>query len=85
MDFSEMEHELFQKIMSEVKDRRENKITTEFSLPDLFSLNEWEHYHEQSRRKVGKRFKAKVDLNEIQNIVYCGQNDKDWAIYKIVF
>jgi hypothetical protein len=85
MGFTDIEVEMYQKIISAVNNRRNNKITSEFSIPELFTLIEWKQYPNPSILKVGKRFKKKIDANEINNVVYCHQNDKDWAVYKIIF
>lgn len=81
---TDIEHEIYQKVILGVNNRRNNEITAEFSIPDLFTPAEWDSYPKQPRLTVCKHFKAKVDLAEINKVVYCRQNEKDWAIYKIV-
>ena len=76
---------IYIKVLTEVRQRRNSKNPSSFSIPDLFSEEEWSIIPDTSRMKIGKLFKKKVDINEMPNVVYIGQNEKDWATYKLIF
>lgn len=85
MNLKEDEHNLYIQILSGMKRKRNDEDTSEFSLPDFFSENEWLVVPNSSRLKIGKLFKQKVDENLMQNAVFCYMNKKNWAVYKMVF
>ena len=85
MKLQDFEHDLYIKLLAGVKQKHANKDTSEFSVPDFFSDNEWSVVPDPSRMKLGKIFKQKVDDNLIQNVVFCNMSKKNWAVYKIIF
>lgn len=85
MNLQEDEHNLYIKILSGMKEKRNNEDTSEFSIPDFFSENEWFEVPNSSRLKLGKLFKQKVDDNLMRNVAFCYMSKKNWAIYKMVF
>jgi hypothetical protein len=85
MNLTEDEHNLYIKILSGMEQKRNNEDTSEFSVPDFFSENEWFEVPNSSRLKLGKLFKQKVDDNLMLNVVFCYMSKKKWAIYKMVF
>ena len=84
VSWSVTEHEIYKKILSSLSAKREFSTTEEFSIPDIFSEEEWAEYPRTSIQRVCKLFKVKVDLREIPKVVYCHQSDKKWAVYKVV-
>ena len=85
MGLQDHEHDLYKKIILGVSEKRQNKDTAEFSIPDLFTADEWSTFPDISRKKIGRLFKLKVADNRIANLVFCSKNAKSWAVYKIVF
>lgn len=85
MNLQEDEHILYIKILSGMKQKRNNQDTSEFSVPDFFLEDEWFEVPNSSRLKLGKLFKQKVDDNLMQNVVFCHMSKKNWAVYKMIF
>lgn len=70
--------------LSEVLLRVKNKVKVgeKFTIPSLFSKNEWESFTKGSRLTVGKQFGRKISEIEDMKIAFLYKNGANLAIYK---